>query len=69
MNWENYRRPDLSLDLVQAFLDAMPNQRNAVCTRKAVEYLGEVEDLCPIRSRQAAGVAVAHAMCIARGDL
>lgn len=68
-NWENCRRPNGTLDLVQALLDALPEMRGITRTAKAIEYLAEVEDLTPIRSRQAAAIAVAHAMSMVRHNV
>lgn len=62
IDWENYRREDKSIDLVAVWEDHGKCALNAPQARAA---LVDVQELCPIRSRQAAAIAVAFAAKLA----
>lgn len=68
--WENHRRPDGSLDLVAALYERSREVHAAARLdtarfNQAVEFLDKVEELSLIRSRQAASIALAHAIVMA----
>ena len=53
--WEQFRRPNGTLDLVKAYIDLYDH------SYIATHYLEKIQDLMPIRSRQAAAVAIENA--------
>ena len=70
LNWEDHRRKDGTLDLVDAFLCATTGPmlyNGAKRWRRAQEFLADTEEFCPVRSKQAAAVALACAIDIMRG--
>lgn len=64
MDWPKFRRPDYSIDLIAAwrsqFVDEIPQSHHAV----AAHFLKTVEEKWPIKSRQCAALALAHANLI-----
>lgn len=66
--WENFRHPDGTLDLHGALLDRMPPNTLAVRRHKALRFLDEVVELCPLRNSEAASLALVNALRIVRGE-
>lgn len=67
-NWENYRNADGSLDLKSALDDqCRGRQIKPADWRRACEFLDTVQELMPVRSRQAAAIALTRALEIAWG--
>lgn len=66
--WENFRRKDGTLDLLAALMDRAPAYPNPVRVKQATDFIDEVEDFCPIRSRQAAALTLTQALRILRGE-
>lgn len=63
-NWEDYRRPDGTLDLVRCFEDShnvKQHQYPIGYTLKSITFLKSVEKIHPIKSRQVAALALAQA--------
>lgn len=60
MDWDRYRRDDYTIDLVKAF-KVIYGDDKAINHERAQSYLGMVEQLQPVRSRQTAAVAIAGA--------
>lgn len=56
IDWEQFRRGDGSINLVEVYLN-----RTNFPTAAALEYLEWVDDLQRIKSRQAAAIAIATA--------
>lgn len=57
INWERYRQPDGSLDLVAAYRDEVRRRDN-----RAEDFLLDLMDLQDIRSQRAASLAVTFAL-------
>ena len=69
MNWEDYRASkNDSIDLIGAFNDQIKRVgiHNFPGFRKGYEFLGEVHDLQPLNSQQAAAIALAAALELSR---
>lgn len=66
--WENYRRADGTLDVVAALLVREPLDAKAHQRRAARDFLMECEDFCPLRSPEAAAIALAYALRVVRGE-
>ena len=63
MDWWKYRRPDGTIDLIDAFINVSYGENPSINT--AIEYLRFIESLQPINSRQAAAIVLATAHDIA----
>lgn len=61
--WNNYRRDNGSINLVATFRVRYPG--NSPTVLRAIDFLTEVESLCPIHSAQSAAIAIAQAVDIA----
>jgi len=61
MNWEDHRRSDSSINLINAYREVCDDERR-VRTDRSELYLEEIMELNPISSRQAAAIAVGFAM-------
>jgi len=66
--WENYRRSDGTLDLIAALLVLEPINAKAHHRRAARDFLMECEEFCALRNPEAAGIALANALRIVRGE-
>lgn len=64
MDWDVYRRPNGTIELVRAW--ANQGVMAGVRSSKACQFLRDIEELQPINSRQAAAIAIATANSIAR---
>lgn len=62
-NWESYRLADNSIDLVSVFLSEA-DQTMMKAQGEALGFLQHIMSIQPIRSRQAAAVALAFAYSI-----
>lgn len=60
MNWNDYRNADGTIDLVKAFSAVYGGHRD-INFEYAEGYLSMIESLQPIKSRQAASVAIVTA--------
>ena len=66
--WENFRRKDGTLDLWAALIDRAPKHHVAANVRRAMDFLDECEEMCPLRNPEAASIALANALRIVRGE-
>ena len=66
-NWENYRLTDKSLDLTGMFMDII-NREGKQIYMPGLEFIASVEELSPIRSRQAAAIVIAQALELCKKD-
>ena len=58
--WNAYRRNNGSIDLVTAFRARYTG--NSPTVLRAIDFLVEVENLCPIHSAQSAAIAITQAV-------
>lgn len=61
INWERFREPDGTINLLAAYVSVMKNQVIPV-SHPALDFLVDVTKLTPIRSRQVAAVAITQAL-------
>lgn len=58
VDWEAFRRPDQSLDLVELFKVSYPYK---MLTGVRYDFLMQVQSIRPVTSRQVAAIAIAMA--------
>lgn len=66
--WEDYRRKDGTLDVLAALMVRAPQYPNPGHVRRAVTFIDEVEELCPLRNAEAASITLAYALQLVRGE-
>jgi hypothetical protein len=67
IDWEKFRDSEGVIQLRSVFLDEVGFDKSWPAVDKANEYLRHIEEMCPVRSRQVAAVAIATAKTIVYG--
>lgn len=66
--WENFRQKDGTLNLWAALIERAPKHHVSANVRRALEFLDECEENCPLRKAEAAEIALKRALQIVNGE-
>ena len=66
--WETHRRKDGTLDVLSALMERAPPHVRVRNVVRATEFIDEVDELCALRSTEAAAIVLVTALNIVRGD-